>query len=353
MDARLLAVDVGGTSTRAVVVSPDGRCHGYAVAGAGNPTSAGPEAAAKAILAAAAAAASAAGIGFDELDAAVAGIAGASGAIGAALLGELTTGGLTLELGADLLACFHSGTAALEGYALVAGTGAVGARVRWGEIEQLVDGVGWLVGDDGSGFSIGHAVVRAALAALDGRGPPTALAADVLDEFGIGPGGSSQYGRPGDVAALVERIYLDRPVALARLAPLAFRRDDEVADAIVADAVAALVRSAKALLDEQLDGPFVFGGSVLAQPTVGAPVAAALGLELVVAHIAAGATRDDFAEAAAPEAGAAVAVVVPDGIVGAAVLALRRQGVDVDGDLHHALTESIAARRQARSAAAG
>src|SRR4051794_5907767 len=43
---RLIAVDAGGTHTRAVVVASTGRCLGYAVAGGGNPTAVGPESAA-------------------------------------------------------------------------------------------------------------------------------------------------------------------------------------------------------------------------------------------------------------------------------------------------------------------
>src|SRR4051794_22222936 len=45
----LIAVDAGGTSTRAVVVHPSGRCLGYAVAGSGNPVAAGPSVAAASV----------------------------------------------------------------------------------------------------------------------------------------------------------------------------------------------------------------------------------------------------------------------------------------------------------------
>src|SRR5215470_17427475 len=45
----LVAVDAGGTSTRAVVLRPPGRCLGYAVAGSGNPTAVGPQAAAASV----------------------------------------------------------------------------------------------------------------------------------------------------------------------------------------------------------------------------------------------------------------------------------------------------------------
>ncbi|MFC9686140.1 hypothetical protein ACFTZL_41170, partial [Streptomyces sp. NPDC056948] len=58
-----------------------------------------------------------------------------------------------------------------------------------------VDGDGWLLGDDGSGFWIGRAAVRAALRMADGRGAPTVLAELVGRELGVPgdvlPGGAS------------------------------------------------------------------------------------------------------------------------------------------------------------------
>ena len=45
----LVAVDAGGTSTRAVVLDPTGHCLGYAVAGSGNPIAVGSEAAAASV----------------------------------------------------------------------------------------------------------------------------------------------------------------------------------------------------------------------------------------------------------------------------------------------------------------
>src|SRR4051795_13552442 len=45
----LVAVDAGGTSTRAVVVRPPGQCLGYAVAGSGNPVAVGSQAAARSV----------------------------------------------------------------------------------------------------------------------------------------------------------------------------------------------------------------------------------------------------------------------------------------------------------------
>jgi N-acetylglucosamine kinase-like BadF-type ATPase len=73
--------------------------------------------------------------------------------------GRLTALGVRhVVLEHDLLGVFHSGTAALDGYALIAGTGTVAARIRGGQLDRVVGGRGWLLGDAGGGFWIGHAV---------------------------------------------------------------------------------------------------------------------------------------------------------------------------------------------------
>ena len=64
----------------------------------------------------------------------------------------------------------------------------VAARVGDGRVDATCDGVGWLLGDRGSGFWIGHRVVRAAAAALDESGAPTTLVELVLTEVGIDAG---------------------------------------------------------------------------------------------------------------------------------------------------------------------
>ncbi|WP_324607565.1 BadF/BadG/BcrA/BcrD ATPase family protein, partial [Streptomyces sp. NRRL WC-3774] len=48
-----------------------------------------------------------------------------------------------------------------EGLALVAGTGAVAMRITGRHATTTVDGDGWLLGDEGSGFWIGRSAVRA------------------------------------------------------------------------------------------------------------------------------------------------------------------------------------------------
>lgn len=65
--------------------------------------------------------------------------------------------------------------AAGPGLVLAAGTGSVAvARTASGDIERA-GGYGWQMGDEGGGYDIGRAVLRAVGRAADGRGPATAL----------------------------------------------------------------------------------------------------------------------------------------------------------------------------------
>ncbi len=183
-----LAVDAGGTSTRAVLVDGHGRCLAVGRAGAGNPVSAGWTTAAASVVAAAAEALAGAGLPAADVASVVVAMAGGSGGGGvrpATVLGDaLAPLGVTapVRLDADLLAQYFSGTPEPDGHGLVAGTGAAAIRVSGGALVRVVDGLGWLLGDDGSGFWIGREVVRHVLAALDGRGPATALTALLLAE---------------------------------------------------------------------------------------------------------------------------------------------------------------------------
>src|SRR5215203_3253482 len=153
-----LALDAGGTSSRAVVLDASGRAYGYARAGSGNPTATGIRDAVNAI-----------GVAAEQA------LAGATGPRRPVSDRLAALGVRRVVLEHDLLGIFHSGTAALDGYALIAGTGTVAARIRGGRLDRVVGGRGWLLGDAGGGFWIGHAVARAVVAALDGQGPSTAL----------------------------------------------------------------------------------------------------------------------------------------------------------------------------------
>ena len=128
----LVAVDAGGSSTRAVVVDSTGRCLGLGTAGSGNPVSSGPESVVLSLGAAVRQAIEQAG----ELPSAITGAAVAmAGSRSVGLAAGPEHPGITAALSAagvdapfvvesDLLAMFCAGSSALDGYAMVAGTGA-------------------------------------------------------------------------------------------------------------------------------------------------------------------------------------------------------------------------------------
>ncbi|MGW5350421.1 BadF/BadG/BcrA/BcrD ATPase family protein [Streptomyces sp. NPDC004031] len=105
-----------------------------------------------------------------------------------------------VEVGGDTeVALAAAPGAPRDGLVLIAGTGAVAARVTAGQRALVADGHGWLLGDEGSGFWLGAQAVRATLAALDGRGPATSLLPAVLAHYGV-PAASGPGVRPADAA---------------------------------------------------------------------------------------------------------------------------------------------------------
>ena len=320
-----LAVDAGGTSTRAVLVDETGSCRGAGRAAGGNPTSSGPVRAADSVAAAIGLALGAEAADPGRVALVLIAHAGGHADFEPAVRERLARLGVHAPIAraGDLLALFASGTPALDGAALIAGTGAIGGAIRGGALVRTVDGTGWLLGDAGSGFWIGHRVARAVVDDLDG-GPATALTDALLPLVGLDAAAdrAATEGRAPVLGALVRALYELRPVELSRFAPLAFAHpDDAVAAAVVDGAVAQLA----ALLDRvravQPDGPLVFGGSALVEGVLRLPP------ERIAPLLAAAAAREP--------------VAVADGLVGAAVLALRAAGVAVGADLHARLTAGI------------
>jgi N-acetylglucosamine kinase-like BadF-type ATPase len=318
----LVAVDAGGTSTRAVVVRPSGQCLGYAVAGSGNPTAVGPQAAAASVAESITEALRRSEVSSTQIRLVVLAMAGAASTpVEPEIHRRLADVGLDARLvfESDLLATYCSGTPRPQGYAVIAGTGAGAIRVEGGRQVAVADALGWLLGDEGSGFWIGRRVVRAAVAELDGRGPSTALTPLVLARSGVAAPSDSGDRRPP--MAMVRTLYAGPPVRLADYAGLAFEVDgDRVADGILDDAAAALARSLAAVRSPAFSGPVVFGGGILGRgPQVAGRLAAACGAEEVRA--------------------------VADGAVGVCVLALRHAGTDVDAAVFERLRTSLTAVR--------
>lgn len=317
----VIGVDAGGTSCRSALVGLDGTVIAVGRSGAANPISSGLDRAVSAI----ADSISAALGDFPPRAVGAVVLATAGGANRPEVLDRLrdllASSGVTapVELVADGLAAYWSGTTAQDGCALVAGTGAVALRIESGEVVRAADGLGWLLGDGGSGFWMGRRIVRAVLAELDGRGPSTTLTAALLEAQQVTgpPSGVTSHGRSVLVQDLLTLLYGEPPITLARFARLALTEAaDPVARGILADAARELAATLGAVLVPGQLGPVVLGGGLLA-------------------------ARPELRELLVPELGDALAgrelIVVDDGLAGAAAIALRRAGVTVDDCVFAAL----------------
>ncbi|MBA3234121.1 MAG: ATPase [Propionibacteriales bacterium] len=167
----------------------------------------------------------------------------------------------------DLEVAFASGTAAADGTVLIAGTGAVAGAVRDRRLVRTVDGHGWLLGDDGSGFWLGREAARATLRAVEAAEPPGPLAASVLSELGA-VHASAPSRRPDLNAQRVHVIHALNtrpPVRLAELAPLviaAHAARDPVAECIVAEAARLLAQTVSRIRQPDERTPIVLAGSL-------------------------------------------------------------------------------------------
>lgn len=202
MEKLVIGIDVGGTSTRAALApAAGGGALRTASAGAGNPRSVPPEVLTSRLTACVAPLAEAAGPG--AVAAVVAGVAGAEprnpddagtrvayAAVRAALR-RAGAGRIPVQVRGDTEIAFAAGPGAPpSGVVMVAGTGASAARIAARRQTATIDGHGWLLGDEGSGFWIARQALRAALRSLDGRAPATALVELLAEATAAG-------GRPG------------------------------------------------------------------------------------------------------------------------------------------------------------
>lgn len=227
----------------------------------------------------------------------------------------------------DLEAMLASVTAARDGYCMVIGTGAGAVRVRSGSVEAVSDAAGWLVGDLGSGYWLGHHAAIAVTAELDGRGEKTALTPAVLADLGI-PWSTEQagHGRTMALRQLIDAVYALRPIELARFAPLVIaNRNDPVAAALLQQSEAYLLADFRNVFDPQMPGPVAMGGGVAPH---------LLGLPGKISELirAAGHTPDIR--------------LVRDGAVGSVVLSLRAVDVAVDEAMVSTIATSLAAHSQ-------
>jgi N-acetylglucosamine kinase-like BadF-type ATPase len=153
----------------------------------------------------------------------------------------------------------HAGAlSGCPGVSIVVGTGVACLAMPEQGPPRIIGGHGFLLGDDGGGFWIGRAGLRASLRARDGRGASTSL----------GHYAERRYGSLADVHVRLHEA--DRPVAaIAAFAADVLEADvrgDEIARAIVDEAVDEIVLLAR-IGAEAIGSPSVkvaLGGRLLA-----------------------------------------------------------------------------------------
>lgn len=287
MTTLVIGVDGGGTSTRCVVATDSGEVAGRGYGGGANALSAtAPGVSLRSALREA----------LGDLDPArvTAGVFGLAGADSARERAESIaveawrSAGLSGRPAVvpDMLVAFAGATDEPSGTVLIAGTGAVAARIEDRRIVRRADGYGWLLGDQGSGTWIGRRAVQAVLASLDGRAGPTALCGAVLGDLmsggvsggavhregtGTGPGEAPSCDTP--IRWLVNTVHAGvaetGPSWLARLAPVveaAAGAGDATAAEILQEAARRLTGTVRSLGPGP--GPLVLAGSLLTEPTL-------------------------------------------------------------------------------------
>ncbi|MGH9533245.1 MAG: N-acetylglucosamine kinase [Terriglobales bacterium] len=257
----ILALDAGASHVRVAIADASGRVLGRGEAGPANPYALGAETADRERRRGIVACLRGAGARRAAIRAVVIGSAGVSQPTVAADVARRTHRLLPraqVRIVTDGEIAHVGALAGAQGIVVIAGTGSIvwgrNARGQWAR----AGGWGWLLGDEGSGQWLGRKGYAAALCALDGSGPPTALTGLLQAAF-----------RLRTPQALARRARPATPADFGGLAPLVFEaaaQRDRIARALItagAEALAAQIAAAARRLG--MRQPRVsYGGSVLA-----------------------------------------------------------------------------------------
>ncbi|APU18414.1 N-acetylglucosamine kinase [Actinoalloteichus sp. GBA129-24] len=283
----VIGVDIGGTSTTAVLASADGRRHAWARGEGANPN-AHPVEVATARLTDVLQRLLSDG-GADRVVAGVLGMAGVSRLSDPAVAGAFQQAWVaaagpaaSLRVLSDVETAFAAATEAATGVVLIAGTGAIAARIDGNALSRIAGGHGWLLGDEGSAFWLGREAVRHTLRAVEGRDRHGELAGSVLDAT-LGADSPAPDGAAWNGEArrrLITSVNSAPPVRLAEYALLvsaAYRADDPAAVRIVHRGATELATLVRSLRIPGETSPVILAGSLL---TSGSPIEAEVRAEL-------------------------------------------------------------------------
>ncbi len=240
----VIGVDGGGTKTRALIGDLSGRVLGRGEAGPSNVQAVGVAATYAALDAAVAAALDDASV-RGAPQALCLGMAGAGRAADRAVIERWAAARFpeaAVRVVHDGQLVLVAGTPEGWGVAVISGTGSLVYGSDPTGAEARAGGWGYLLGDEGSGYALGRAALRAVTRAADGRGRSTSLTDAVLAHWSLEA-----------PEALIAHVYgggVEREDVTA-LAPLVLEvaQDDAVARAILEDAGRELALAAQAVID--------------------------------------------------------------------------------------------------------
>jgi N-acetylglucosamine kinase-like BadF-type ATPase len=234
-----LGMDVGGTHTRAVLVTPRGRVAGCGDAASANHHNVGLGTARARLIEAAAGAWESAGKRMQPAIHAFLGCAGVKSGLDVSEVRALAeaaalapAGEVTVEN--DLHNALAGGLSGRPGVALIAGTGTnCLGRDPQGKT-FMCGGWGWLLDDEGGAFGLALSAVKAVVRSADGRERATSLLPAALAFFGVS--------EPNELLA---RFYVRNwtPAEVAEFAPVVTRHaaeGDTMAKAVLASGARAL-----------------------------------------------------------------------------------------------------------------
>ena len=250
----ILGIDGGGSKTTAILADERGKVLGEGRGEASNYQTIGLEKAGKAIKSAVAAAIEKAGENFsvslENLEGKLVVVAGLAGAdrpldrerLRPVVWNQLPIRPLQLRVEHDARVALAAATGNKSGIILIAGTGSIAFGID--DTGRGVRAGGWgpILGDEGSGYSIGKAALTAVLWEYDGRGKPTSLTDRITSRLGVP--------RPDEIVSLVYQGPLQRP-EIAKLAEIVLEEaaaGDEISQHLITDAAEHLVKLISAVL---------------------------------------------------------------------------------------------------------
>jgi N-acetylglucosamine kinase-like BadF-type ATPase len=192
MEPLILGIDAGGSKTLAWLARSDETAEsqilGRGAAGPANPQSVGFSMTLENLMAAVTEAFAAAGIPRQTVASAVLAVAGSDREENRRALSvwaEEVSLAARFKVVHDAWPVLAAGTPDGWGIALISGTGSLAFGRSADGCTARAGGWGFLFGDEGSGYALAVAGLRAAAQAADGRAPPTQLLGAILDSFHI------------------------------------------------------------------------------------------------------------------------------------------------------------------------